>query len=143
MGKSISDVGKQAREFVDFLEKAGQTYWQILPVCPTSYGDSPYASYSTFAGNPYFIDFELLCEQKLLKSSDYNHIDWGKKPEKVDYHKLSANRKEIKTDKKNRFYMVDDCGKGTKKTLKVLYRMVYNTEFAFDDILNYNNEAWK
>lgn len=58
-------------------------------------------------------------------------------------YKLSANRKEIKTDKKNRFYMVDDCGKGTKKTLKVLYRMVYNTEFAFDDILNYNNEAWK
>jgi hypothetical protein len=39
--------------------------------------------------------------------------------------------------------MVNDCGKGTKKTLKVLYRMVYNTEFAFDDILNYNNEAWK
>ena len=51
----IGSMGKEAREFVDFLKKSGQSYWQILPVCPTSYGDSPYQSFSTFAGNPYFI----------------------------------------------------------------------------------------
>ena len=51
----IGTMGKEARKFVDFLVKAGQTYWQILPVCPTSYGDSPYQSFSSLAGNPYFI----------------------------------------------------------------------------------------
>ena len=56
----IGTMGRAAREFVDFLKKAGQTYWQILPVGPTSYGDSPYQSFSTFAGNPYFIDLDLL-----------------------------------------------------------------------------------
>ena len=61
----IGTMGKEARRFVDFLEKGGQTYWQILPICPTSYGDSPYQSFSSFAGNPYFIDLELLCKDKL------------------------------------------------------------------------------
>ena len=52
----IGTMGKEARKFVDFLDKSGQKYWQILPICPTSYGDSPYQSFSSFAGNPYFID---------------------------------------------------------------------------------------
>ena len=59
-------MGKEARKFADFLKKAGQKYWQILPICPTSYGDSPYQSFSSFAGNPYFIDLEYLCKEKLL-----------------------------------------------------------------------------
>ena len=63
----IGTMGKQAKQFVDFLEKAGQTYWQMLPICPTSYGDSPYQSPSGFAGNPYFIDLDILCTKKLLK----------------------------------------------------------------------------
>lgn len=63
----IGTVGREAREFVDFLKKSGQSYWQILPIHPTSYGDSPYASYSTFAGNPYFIDFDLLKDEGLLQ----------------------------------------------------------------------------
>lgn len=62
----IGTMGKEARKFVDFLVKAGQTYWQILPICPTSYGDSPYQSFSSLAGNPYFIDLEILCREKLL-----------------------------------------------------------------------------
>ena len=61
----IGTMGKQARKFVDFLVKGGQKYWQILPICPTSYGDSPYQSFSSFAGNPYFIDLEYLCKDKL------------------------------------------------------------------------------
>ena len=54
----IGTMGKEARKFVDFLDKSGQKYWQILPICPTSYGDSPYQSFSSFAGNPYFIRSE-------------------------------------------------------------------------------------
>ena len=64
----IGTMGKEARNFVDFLQAAGQSYWQLLPICPTSYGDSPYQSFSTFAGNPYFIDLELLEEEGLLSS---------------------------------------------------------------------------
>jgi 4-alpha-glucanotransferase len=64
----IGSFGKNAREFVDFLKKAGQTYWQILPLGPTSYGDSPYQSFSSFAGNPYFIDLDELAKI-LLRST--------------------------------------------------------------------------
>ena len=63
----IGTMGAAAKDFVDFLVKAGQAYWQILPVCPTSYGDSPYQSFSTFAGNPYFIDLDLLAKAGLLQ----------------------------------------------------------------------------
>ena len=66
----IGTMGECAREFVDFLEKAGQKYWQILPVCPTSYGDSPYQSFSTFAGNPYFIDIDEIKKECLLECSE-------------------------------------------------------------------------
>ena len=61
----IGTFGKEAFEFVDFLKKAGQGYWQILPLGPTSYGDSPYQSFSAFAGNPYFIDFDILNKEGL------------------------------------------------------------------------------
>ena len=62
----IGTLGREAREFVDFLSSAGQKYWQVLPFGHTSYGDSPYQSFSTFAGNPYFIDFEKLEADGLL-----------------------------------------------------------------------------
>lgn len=81
----IGTLGKKAYEFVDFLEKAGQKWWQVLPVCPTSYGDSPYQSNSAFAGNPYFIDLDILCEAGLLKKSEINNYFFGDDPEKVDY----------------------------------------------------------
>ena len=66
----IGTLGKSAFDFVDRLAGAGQTFWQILPICPTGFGDSPYQSFSTFAGNPYFIDLELLCGEGYLKKSD-------------------------------------------------------------------------
>lgn len=88
----IGTLGKEAYDFVDFLKKSGQTYWQVLPLCPTSYGDSPYQSFSTFAGNPYFIDFDILCENGLLKKEDYKDIDWGKNLEKIDFDKIFNNR---------------------------------------------------
>lgn len=88
----IGTMGRAAREFVDFLKKAGQTYWQILPVGPTSYGDSPYQSFSTFAGNPYFIDLDLLEEDGLLEKSDYAALASGADPESVDYGRLYTER---------------------------------------------------
>ncbi len=91
----IGTMGKAARAFVDFLEQSGQSYWQILPICPTSYGDSPYQSYSTYAGNPYFIDLDLLAKDGLLKPSEYKNRSWGENPQRVDYGLLYENRYEV------------------------------------------------
>ena len=91
----IGSLGKEAYKFVDFLKETGQTYWQILPVCPTSYGDSPYQGFSTFAGNPYFIDLDILCEQGYLKPQDYKDINWGETAEKVDYSLIYTNRNRV------------------------------------------------
>ena len=91
----IGTLGKSAYDFVDFLKKSGQTYWQILPICPTSYGDSPYQSFSTFAGNPYFIDFEMLEEDGYIKNEDYCDIDWGGSISYVDYAKVYIERNKI------------------------------------------------
>ncbi|MCT4620338.1 MAG: 4-alpha-glucanotransferase [Marinisporobacter sp.] len=88
----IGTFGKEAYEFVDFLVKAGQKYWQLLPLGSTGYGDSPYQSFSAFAGNPYFIDFELLEKDGLLEKEDYIDLDFGKDREKVDYEKLFKNK---------------------------------------------------
>ena len=90
--QKLKEMKKKARRFVDFLEKGGQTYWQILPICPTSYGDSPYQSFSSFAGNPYFIDLELLCKDKLLTKKECESYKWGKKPQYVDYGIMYVNR---------------------------------------------------
>ena len=87
----IGTFGKEAYRFVDFLCKAGQTYWQILPIGITSYGDSPYQSFSTFAGNPYFIDPDLLCEAGYIEKKDYAKLDFGTDPEKADFGKLYQN----------------------------------------------------
>ena len=74
----IGTMGKEAYKFVDFLKSAKQKCWQILPIGPTSYGDSPYQSFSTNAGNPYFIDMDILREEGLLKKSDYSKLEWVK-----------------------------------------------------------------
>ena len=87
----IGKLGKEAYEFVDFLEKSGQKIWQVLPLSPTSYGDSPYQSFSIYAGNPYFIDFDTLKEEGLLKEEEYSGIDWGNDPAKVDFGKIYQN----------------------------------------------------
>ena len=88
----IGTMGKEARKFVDFLEKGGQKYWQILPICPTSYGDSPYQSFSSFAGNPYFIDLEYLCKDKLLTKKECESFDWGGSVRYVDYGTMYESR---------------------------------------------------
>ncbi|MDR2656158.1 MAG: 4-alpha-glucanotransferase [Oscillospiraceae bacterium] len=91
----IGTMGDEAYKFVDFLRKAGQTYWQILPLGPTSYGDSPYQSPSVFAGNPYFIDFDILRRQGYLNIADYENENWGGDAGRVDYHALYLNRFKV------------------------------------------------
>ncbi|MFR3792873.1 MAG: 4-alpha-glucanotransferase [Blautia massiliensis (ex Durand et al. 2017)] len=88
----IGTMGAAAREFVDFLAAAGQSHWQILPVCPTSYGDSPYQSFSTFAGNPYLIDLDELAAEGLLRPEEYRDIDWQAPPDRVNYGVLYQKR---------------------------------------------------
>lgn len=88
----IGTLGQAAYDFADFLAKAGQTYWQVLPMGPTSYGDSPYQSFSSFAGNPYFIDFEMLIEDGLLTRSEVEACNWGTNPRYVDYGQIYNSR---------------------------------------------------
>lgn len=98
----IGSLGKEAYRFIDFLSESGMAYWQMLPICPTSYGDSPYQSYSTFAGNPYFIDLEMLQEEGLLRADE---CGGEKEPyqERVDYGRLYALRYPLLKKAMSRF----------------------------------------
>ncbi len=91
----IGTFSKQAYEFVDFLESAGQSFWQILPLGPTGYGDSPYQSFSTFAGNPYYIDLEALIEKGWLTEEECGACDFGSSSNYVDYEKIYLSRFRI------------------------------------------------
>ena len=88
----IGTFGAEAYRFCDFLHEAGMRYWQILPLGPTSYGDSPYQSFSTVAGNPYFIDLEYLCADGLLESEELEAIPFGEEEEYVNYSLLYNQR---------------------------------------------------
>ena len=88
----IGCFSKSAYDFVDWLKKAGQCYWQILPLGPTSYGDSPYQSFSTFAGNPYFISLDELIEEGVLTEKECKNADFGKKADDIDYEKIYKKR---------------------------------------------------
>ena len=91
----VGTMGKQAFAFVDFLEEAGQTCWQILPLTPTGFGDSPYQSCSTFAGNHYLIDLDTLVEEGLLKTEELTAIRWNRKEERADFGLLYKNRLKV------------------------------------------------
>lgn len=88
----VGTMGKEAYNFIDFLHRAGQRYWQILPVTPTGYGDSPYQSCSTYAGNHYLIDLDLLVEEGLLTTEEVTACSWGDDPNRVDFGLLYENR---------------------------------------------------
>lgn len=91
----IGTFGKEAYKFADFLKKSGQRYWQILPLGQTGYGDSPYQSFSAFAGNPYFIDFDILNEEGILDKSDYKDVNFGSNPEDIDYGTLFIEKLKV------------------------------------------------
>ena len=91
----IGTMGKQAYAFVDFLEKSGQSYWQILPLTPTGYGDSPYQSFSACAGNHYLIDLDTLVEEGLLKKAEIETVNWGEDETLVDFGTMYRERAKV------------------------------------------------
>src|SRR5699024_7780371 len=104
----IGTFGQSAYDFVDFLKETKQTLWQILPLTTTSYGDSPYQSFSAFAGNTYFIDYTLLEEDGLLKKNDYESVNFGDDPEKVDYSLIYKVKRPILEKAVKRFIELGD-----------------------------------
>ena len=88
----IGGFSKEAYEFIDLLEETGQKLWQILPLGPTSYGDSPYQSFSTFAGNPYFIDLDTLAEKGWLTKEACEASDYGDNESYIDYGRIYNSR---------------------------------------------------
>jgi 4-alpha-glucanotransferase len=91
----IGSLGEDARRFIDFLELAGQTCWQVLPIGPIGYADSPYQSFSTFALNPYLIDLDTLVGQGLLQTAEFAGMAWGDRPDLADYGLLYRNRFDV------------------------------------------------
>ena len=91
----IGTLGKSAKQFVDFLVSTKQSYWQILPLGQTGYGDSPYASFSSYAGNPYFIDLDDLVKRGYLKKEEFSSIEWYRKVDSIDYELLYQNRYKV------------------------------------------------
>ena len=104
----IGCFSKEAYDFVDRLEACGQSYWQILPLGPTSYGDSPYQSFSTFAGNPYLISLERLVEEGVLTEEECGAEDWGKRPGTVDYEKIYRARFRLLRKAYERSHIAED-----------------------------------
>ncbi len=104
----VGAMGKEAYEFIDFLQKAGQRYWQILPLTPTGFGDSPYQSCSAFAGNPYLIDLDMLAEEGLLTYEEITACDWGDDPNRVDFGLLYENRMPLLRKAFARFEDLDE-----------------------------------
>ncbi|MGN0408665.1 MAG: 4-alpha-glucanotransferase, partial [Bacteroides sp.] len=91
----IGTFGREAMKFVDFIAECGHSYWQVLPLGQTSYGDSPYQSFSAFAGNPYFIDLDILVDEGLLTKEYIESFDWGDDEQYVDYGKMFNSRYKV------------------------------------------------
>lgn len=91
----IGTLGDAAFQFIDLLVDLKQRYWQMLPVGPTGFGDSPYQSYSAFAGNPYLIDLDNLVEQGLLKEEEIRSFHWGNDDTDIDYAMIYENRYQV------------------------------------------------
>ena len=104
----IGTLGKEAYEFADFLNKSGQRLWQILPIGPTSYGDSPYQSFSSFAGNPLIIDLEELISKKLLTKAECDACDFGGDDSKVNFEKQFNGRYKLLKKAYSRFEKSSD-----------------------------------
>lgn len=104
----VGTMGRQAYQFVDFLRRAGQSCWQLLPLTPTGYGDSPYQSCSTFAGNQYLIDLELLMEDGLLEKADVENIHWCGEKTRVDFGLLYNSRLKVLRRAFGRFQDTDE-----------------------------------
>ena len=137
----IGTLGKEAYAFADFAKEAGFSYWQVLPVGPTSYGDSPYQAFSAFAGNPYFIDLEALVEEGLLDIGDVERCFWGEKENQVDYGAIYMSRFAIlrKAFERSRYYLEEEYEKFCKENAYWLtdYALFMAVKKAFE------NRSWQ
>ncbi|SFG19156.1 4-alpha-glucanotransferase [Lachnospiraceae bacterium C7] len=135
----IGTLGKEAFKFIDLLVDLKQKYWQILPIGPTSYGDSPYQTVSAFAGNQYLIDLEDLVEEGLLTNEEIRQYNWGRENDKVDYEAIFENRYKILQQAFQRFDVNND---------EFRYFVEENQEWLEPYALfmaikhNYNDDAW-
>ena len=143
----IGCFSKEAYEFVTFLKNAGQEYWQVLPLGPTGYGDSPYQSFSSFAGNPYFIDLEKLIEKGYLTAKECDKVDFGSNPDYVDYEKIYLGR--FKLLKKAYTKSAIESDKGYKAFVKensfwiddyALYMAVKNIIYKGKSLLEWKDD---
>ena len=122
----IGSFSKEAYKFIDWLKKSGQSYWQILPIGPTSFGDSPYQSFSSFAGNPYFVDLERLIEENLLEKQDCDSVNFGKDERLVDYEKQYSFKIPLL---KKAFIKFKPCEKYEKFT-EIISMSGYETSYS-------------
>lgn len=134
----IGTMGKSAFEFIDFLSLAKQSYWQVLPLGPTSFGDSPYQTFSVFAGNPYLIDLDMLVEEGYLKKEEiagYEHM-----PLKIDYGYLYKWRFDILRKAYQRFTINEEY-----LTFLSLYDSKWLNDYALFMSLKkkYNDQSWQ
>ena len=136
----IGCFSKAAYNFVDYLAEAGQTYWQILPLGPTSYGDSPYQTFSTIAGNPYMISLEDLIEEGTLTKEECDATDFGTDPQRVDYGKMSENRLALL----RKAYERSDISRNRDYQQFVAENQDWLPDFALFMALkkHFNNAAW-
>ncbi|TAH69654.1 MAG: 4-alpha-glucanotransferase [Anaerolineaceae bacterium] len=152
----IGTFGRESFEFVDFLERIGCRYWQVLPIGPTSYGDSPYQSFSAFAGNPYFIDLDILIEEGLLKQQEIDAYDWLKSEDQIDYGLIYNSRMKVlqlacsRSQHKDKKEYMDFCKKNMYWLDDYSLYMAVKTHFDShewllwdDDIKNRELEAIK
>ncbi|HZK02540.1 MAG TPA: 4-alpha-glucanotransferase, partial [Anaerovoracaceae bacterium] len=114
--QGIGTLGQEAYNFLDFLNASGQSHWQMLPVGPTGFGDSPYQCFSSHAGNPYFIDLDLLVSEGLLKQREVDELQWGSIPDKVDYGIIYKNKNVILKKAFDRFLGI--CGQESTRYCK-------------------------
>ena len=136
----IGTIGKEARKFADFLKAAGQSIWQILPVGPTSYGDSPYQSFSTYAGNPYMIDLDTLIKDGLLTKRQINKFYWGNNDEEIDYGAIYYSRFEVLKIAYEKFKEGDQKAFDSFKRKNAKWIKDYALYMAVK--LSFDNKAW-
>ena len=136
----IGTFGEEGYKFVDMLVDAKQKYWQVLPLGPTSFGDSPYQSFSAFAGNPYFIDLDYLAEEGLLDKNEMKNYDWGSNPSYVDYEKVYNSRFVV---------LRKAFDNSNHKKTKAYKTFCENNEYWLDDYsfymalkTHFNNNEW-
>ena len=139
----IGDLGYEARSFIDFLEETDQTIWQILPLTPTGYGNSPYASFSAFAGNPYLISLDLLVEKGLLEKSEVKKAEIPAHSS-VEYEQAFANKDQLFLLACERFY--DRLSLEDEKDFKRFKRQnkhwLNDYSLFMACALHYNKQPW-